>query len=192
MQQIDWLSCRSEQMPSEQRIIENWVKDYQEKRDRDIKILEIGSHFGQSTALLAQFGYVLAIDIWIDSVYGFSDYSRIGVNFPEFLENMKRLNLMDRVFPVCSTSKYLYQIQSIFEVVYIDACHYYDFVKEDIERSWSHVAYGGLLMFDDYAPGEPGEWEGVSRAVDEFLKENKEFEVQEHINAKLCLRRINA
>lgn len=194
MQQIDWLSCRSEQMSSEQRIIEKWVKEYQDSLGGiDLKILEIGSDEGQSTALLAQFGEVFAIDLWSEESLHGRDYDTIGSRFYKFQQNMNRLRIVDRVFPICNTSKALSFMGFMdFGVVYIDGGHSYEAVKQDIEESRKHLTHSGIMIFDDLAqPGDPDPWEGVARAIYELIDEG-EFRMVEHIRAKACLRRKNA
>jgi hypothetical protein len=57
---------------------------------------------------------------------------------------------------------------SYFDWVYIDGNHFYEFVKEDLERFLPKVKVGGYLAGDDYIEG----WwkDGVRRAVTEFLE----------------------
>ena len=56
--------------------------------------------------------------------------------------------------------------------VYIDGNHTYDYVKSDLELSWPKIKSGGFLTGDDYAL--EGWWDdGVTRAVDEFIANNK-------------------
>jgi hypothetical protein len=48
------------------------------------------------------------------------------------------------------------------DMVYIDAIHLYDYVKQDIELWLPKLREGGIISGDDY------NWDGVKRAVDEF------------------------
>lgn len=55
-----------------------------------------------------------------------------------------------------------------FDWVYLDASHYYDDVKRDIECYFPKLTRGGYLTGDDY--GRRSFWDhGVTRAVDEFV-----------------------
>lgn len=55
-----------------------------------------------------------------------------------------------------------------FDWIYIDANHFYEFVKQDLELYYPKVKPGGYIGGDDY--DIPGWWEGgVERAVDEFV-----------------------
>ena len=52
-----------------------------------------------------------------------------------------------------------------FDIVYIDASHEYECVKEDIISWLPKVKIGGILCGDDYCVG----WPQVVKAVDEIL-----------------------
>ena len=54
-----------------------------------------------------------------------------------------------------------------FDWVYIDGNHLYEYVKTDIQLSFSKTRVGGYITGDDYTAG--GWWKGgVKKAVDEF------------------------
>ncbi|WP_299526761.1 class I SAM-dependent methyltransferase [Winogradskyella sp.] len=58
--------------------------------------------------------------------------------------------------------------------VYIDGNHTYDYVKKDLNISWNKVKIGGFITGDDY--NVVGWWDnGVTIAVDEFIKLNEDF-----------------
>ncbi len=58
-----------------------------------------------------------------------------------------------------------------FDWAYLDASHYYDDVKLDLETWFPKVKVGGFITGDDY--GRQGFWDhGVTRAVDEFIRKN--------------------
>jgi hypothetical protein len=60
---------------------------------------------------------------------------------------------------------------SHFDWAYIDASHYYDDVKKDLECWFPKLKRGGYFSGDDY--GRRGFWDhGVTRAVDEFVSKN--------------------
>jgi len=55
-----------------------------------------------------------------------------------------------------------------FDWIYIDGNHLYEFIKKDLELSYSKVRNNGFIIGDDYTDG--GWWQGgVKKAVDEFL-----------------------
>lgn len=195
---IDWRSISSMTPESEQMKLEEWVRDHWEKIDRPIFwSLEIGTYHGQSAAVLAQFGEVWAVDLWGNVDVGLRNYDQVGKHhFAAFNENMIRLELIERVFPICSTSKALCVFEACtMDIIHIDAGHQYEDVKQDIEESIRLLDNRGLMIFDDYKrPGFGPEWgtndpwEGVARAVDELLATGK-FVIYEHFEGKVALRR---
>jgi Methyltransferase domain len=56
----------------------------------------------------------------------------------------------------------------LFDWIYIDGNHSYEFVKQDLELYWPKLKPGGYIVCDDYH--HAGFWDdGVTRAVDEFI-----------------------
>ena len=205
MREIDWKSCESMAEIPEQERLEYWAQQHCESLGRELRILEIGAFKGQSTSIFAQFGDVLTIDLHGNVDQGLRNYDQIGKHHYEaFIDNMVRLQLIERVHLITSTSKALDVFPAMnFDVIYVDAGHAFEDVKLDIERSKRHLRQGGLFIFDDYArpgfgyppfdpehphhgPRDP--WSGVKRAVDELISEG-DHETVEHYLGKICLRR---
>ena len=63
---------------------------------------------------------------------------------------------------------------NMFDFVYIDGNHSYDYVKNDISGYYKKIKQGGVLCGDDYR------MEDVEKAVTEFVKDNniKNFRVK--------------
>lgn len=63
--------------------------------------------------------------------------------------------------------------QGQFDMIFIDAMHVYESVKQDIELWWPRVKSGGIIAFHDYGHtlnhdgSVKGGFPGVTRAVDE-------------------------
>jgi predicted O-methyltransferase YrrM len=197
MIEVDWRSCDSMSLLPEEEAMEEWVKKHCEMLGRDLLILEIGSFHGKSASLLAQFGQVMTIDLFSNVDDGLGSYQEIGQqHYIPFIQNIVRLGLIERVNAVTTTSKFLDCLPNInFDIVYIDACHRYEEVRDDINRSIRHLGEDGLMMFDDYKRPKLGPewgtidpWEGVARAVDELLA-TEGFEIKEKFEGKVCLRR---
>ncbi len=71
--------------------------------------------------------------------------------------------------------------------VYVDASHYYDDVKRDLEDWLPKLKVGGWLCGDDY--GRRSFWDnGVTRAVDELIASGRVERVRIH-NHQYALRR---
>lgn len=66
---------------------------------------------------------------------------------------------------------------SYFDWIYIDGNHSYEYVKQDLELYYPKVKAGGYMAGDDY--GIVGFWDnGVQRAVDEFVSQRPELDLQ--------------
>lgn len=65
-----------------------------------------------------------------------------------------------------------------FSWIYIDASHFYDHVKKDLEAAKKRVKVGGYIICNDYTNWSPfeGDAYGVLQAVNEFLAA-EDFEV---------------
>jgi hypothetical protein len=74
-----------------------------------------------------------------------------------------------------------------FDWIYVDASHFYDDVKVDLEAFWPKLKRGGYIAGDDY--DRRGIWEhGVTRAVDEFIASGVPEKVRLH-NHQFLLRK---
>jgi hypothetical protein len=63
-----------------------------------------------------------------------------------------------------------YDSDFIFGFVFVDADHFYDSVKADLEAWWPKVRVGGVMAGHDYnGQGDRRKGWGVKRAVDEFF-----------------------
>ncbi len=58
-------------------------------------------------------------------------------------------------------------LDGVFDFVYLDACHKYDFVKEDIKNWFPKIKVGGVIGGHDYE--DKGKF-GVKKAVHEFVR----------------------
>jgi predicted O-methyltransferase YrrM len=48
-----------------------------------------------------------------------------------------------------------------FDLIFIDGCHYFDYVKKDTENALQYLRPGGIVVWHDY-----GEFKDVSKVVD--------------------------
>ena len=56
-----------------------------------------------------------------------------------------------------------------FDLILVDACHKYEFVKSDTLNAVQRLAPGGLLVWHDYYP-DVSAWSDVFKVVNEFSK----------------------
>ena len=81
-----------------------------------------------------------------------------------------------------------------YDVIYIDANHWYEFVYKELELSSRLVDVGGHIVFNDYLNWFIGSMEpcGVVKAVNDFLDKNENWKVEYFaINDRdICIRRV--
>jgi Methyltransferase domain len=143
------------------------------------KIVEAGCYYGRSTRALCDnaAGIVYAVDPWSGN-YGVNA-SRDGTPFaysfkqPMVIFNQFIINLYDHVI----SNKCIIQPMEFskfnpvepVDMVFIDAIHDYDNVKQDIKHALGMLGEGGLLCGHDYSES----WPGVIKAVDEVFGDGK-------------------
>jgi hypothetical protein len=155
------------------------------------KYLEVGVYKGETLAIVAQqrHSYTMyAVDPWknissqaykdTNDYIAFQSDDQQQQNYEEFkrrtwfLDSQKRLNLT-RESSVVACNKFE---DNSFDMVFIDADHSYQGVKQDIELWFNKVKKNGYLGGHDY--NLPGYSFGVKQAVDEFvLKHNLKLEL---------------
>lgn len=150
-----------------------------ELKNGDIMV-EIGSYKGQSTVYMAteicnshKNIKFYAIDTWEGS-----DENRDQLS-PHFTHNLDTLyeTYLNNTLPVQQyitniradsvESANIFQSKSV-DIVFIDACHEYSCVYNDILAWLPKIKCGGILAGHDYNHN----WPGVNRAVDEILGVN--------------------
>lgn len=139
-------------------------------------IVEIGSYVGDSTRIFAtNFEQVVAVDPWdtsgsvkIDGDDIYDSFSpAIEKQFDELVEefpNIKKLKMTG------DSAVKLFEDESV-DMVYIDALHTYEDVKNDIEKWFPKVKIGGVVAGHDYQK----RFSGVIEAVEEFFGKKPEF-----------------
>lgn len=162
---------------------------WKEKRFETNLAIEIGSYLGSTTLLLSQFfPCVFAVDIWGDTDNEIDSLGSFGQSetFLRFLENIRNSEVTHRVHPMIATSNAFRNIPSLnADIIFVDASHHYEAVKNDINNMKNHLSKDGLLIFHDYHHS----WPGVVRAVDEFLCKDNSFYMNDEICGVLVVKR---
>lgn len=60
-----------------------------------------------------------------------------------------------------------------FDLIFIDGCHYFDYVKTDTESALKNLTPGGIIVWHDY-----GQIKDVSRVVDETSRRIKTYAIR--------------
>lgn len=157
----------------------HFFREIRELTPKDAIIVEIGSYVGAiANQFIGDNRKVFSIDPWqSEGVYDtndeFGQYALIddanknrgGINniYKTWMSNAGK-DLFVNIFPIKGFS---YDIAEFFhlpiDLLYIDGCHKYESVINDI-KIWSpKVKSGGIIMGDDYG----GHFTGVAKAVHE-------------------------
>ena len=133
-----------------------------EKKFNNINFLELGSFSGESTEIFADSGMcstLTAVDSWTPG-YDNTDISA-SQNMKDvesiFDLRMKRFNFIQKYKE--KSSKFLMNCNKIFDLVYIDANHQFEYVLSDLFLSKKCVKY---ISGHDY------DWSGVRDALRVF------------------------
>lgn len=144
--------------------------EYMNKSDRfnPETMIEIGSYVGESTAIFANyFKKVISIDPFIND-YDVNDlvceHADFDIVYQQFLSNMSKFNNIQHIRKLSSEAVSSFALESV-DFVYIDGCHTYDQVKEDIINYLPVVKKGGFIGGHDYT----GNWPQVVKAVNDVL-----------------------
>ena len=159
------------------------LEPFMKNKKKTVKILEIGSHEGQSTCWFLKHiinsnsnNKIVCCDPQYVSHWGGVAYKDIfEYNLSNHLKNSDSLELYKGL-----SYKY-YETQSEnhrqFDIIYIDGCHDYPEVSIDIKNCHNLLKKNGVIIVDDYdktyadtKTKDPSKWcDGVKKAIDEFL-----------------------
>lgn len=164
----------------------NWENLYDEivaELDNGSRIVEVGSWMGQSVIYLAQQVAISkkdikinAVDIW-DMSYDYEPFHSMfekakSLNtdlYGLFTLNLETFNVSNLVNPLMMnsvTASEEFEKETV-DVVFIDANHSYEAVRDDLRAWWPKIKKGGIMTGHDYFNPPP---DGVKQAVDEFFQ----------------------
>ena len=137
----------------------HWARNLEGLRDRQVKVLEIGSWEGRSAIFFLEFLPKCRISC-IDTFAGGPDYAQFDQAVVASIEARFDSNLAaygDRVRKLKSRSvpalDQLAQENEAFDLVYIDGSHARDDVLVDSVLAWRLLAPDGTCIWDDYSLG---------------------------------------
>jgi predicted O-methyltransferase YrrM len=150
------------------------------------RVLEIGT-FDGFTALnlaanLADGGEVCTLDLPQDGQSRLGPVSNVcdsGIVGSKF-RGEKELNQIRQLWADSTTADWK-EFGSPFDLILIDGCHDYPYVKSDSANAIKHLRPGGVIIWHDY-----GQFADVSRAVDELARE---FQIVAIIGTRLACHR---
>ncbi|CAL8968264.1 hypothetical protein RHODGE_RHODGE_03721 [Rhodoplanes serenus] len=180
--------------------IEVWQRHLASWRDRDCRILEIGSWEGRSAliflALLPR-GRITCVESFTGSIEHQGDPNLVGLeerfdaNLTDEADRVEKMR--GRSVPLLDR---LVQEGRRFDVIYVDGSHRRDDVLVDAVLSWQLLADGGVMIFDDYlwdaddglSAGNPGA-DVPKHAIDAFLALNAGAYTLLHRGYQVLIRR---
>lgn len=149
-------------------------------------IVEIGSYKGRSTCFLGS-GKKSTVKIFAIDSWDSQDMSNNeGDTKNTFLENTKGIQNLTPIRGNSNDVKVISEIPQLVDLIFIDANHNYDFVKQDISIYLPKLKPGKLIAFHDY--GNPC---GVKQAVEESLLRN-ELEIIQRIDSMLICKKVSS
>jgi hypothetical protein len=133
------------------------------------RFVEVGAYKGRSACFMAERLAECGLhDVSFDVVDTFAGDDQVGHGdlWPTFAANLESAGVLSRLTvhrrPSAEAAT-AFADQSL-DFVFIDACHSYEAVSEDIRAWWPKMKPGGLMAGHDYT-----NWPGVPQAVDEFV-----------------------
>ena len=148
-----------------------------------IKIAEIGVYNGKLTAMWN----VELINRQISYEYYAIDHFKgsdglTDVSYDVAISNLYPIKEHLKVINNNSIEESKNYLDNFFDIVYIDASHDYESVKNDLNHWYPKVKSGGIICGDDYSKY----WKEVIVAVDEFFSQpiNKIANMQWYVHKK--------
>lgn len=116
--------------------------------------IEVGAWLGCSTRFIASKmqdkAKVYAVDTWLGSIEHQQD-PRLPFLYQQFLSNVIHTGLTDKIIPIRMRSLEASQALNVqADLIYIDAAHDTESVKQDILVWYPHLTQDGILCGDDW------------------------------------------
>tara|TARA_E500000178_G_C16686791_1_gene601870 strand:- start:79 stop:555 length:477 start_codon:yes stop_codon:yes gene_type:complete len=116
-----------------------------------LNILEIGSFEGMSTVFFLEFfkkSNITCVDI-------FDNYRELPTEnfnkiYKNFLNNTKDHSDRIQVFKDTSDNFFSFKSNKLFDIIYVDGNHHYDYVLRDAINSFERLQDNGIIIFDDF------------------------------------------
>lgn len=152
--------------------------------------LEIGSWYGRSSIVIGLRvkelgGRLYCVDTWNTKSWDaiarqlpkgrtkFIWEEKDGEPLKKFTSNIRAARLEGTIMPLVGASESFKETWiTPLRFIFVDGCHYYDFVREDAKWRDFLVA-GGILAFHDYTNDK---WESVRAAIDDEMDLDDRFE----------------
>ena len=170
-------------------------------------LLEIGSWYGRSSIVIGLKAKKSGDKLYCIDTWNTKSWDTIAQGLPKdrrkylwedmdknplktFISNIKAAGLENVVESLVGSSELFKEIWiNPLKFIFIDGCHYYDFVREDAK--WKEfLVVGGIIAFHDYTSGA---WKDVKVAVDDEMDIDNRFEgigEAQSIKAFMCRSKL--
>ena len=161
------------------------------KLPKNFKYLEIGSYEGNSALYVSNNfpeSHVTCVDFW-EAVgeYEGNDFGVIEKNFDSNIRGLSNVNKIKD-----TSDNFFTQNQTMFDFIYVDGNHKFDYVLRDCINAWKFLSKNGFLVCDDYIWDYYKELlENPCYAINEFIKKNnKEVKILLVTNSQIFIQKI--
>jgi hypothetical protein len=174
----------------------------------EVTIIEVGSWKGASAIEICNFFLnknIIPTIFCVDTFTGSTFHREHDEFFPmlnckngfptlyqQFLSNIINSGLQEYVIPIPHSShdaaRYLQKLNISCDFCFVDACHEFDEVSDDIKSYWPLIKNGGTLFGDDYDINKL-HWPGVFGAVDKFVNDNNLMSSSALYNTEWVIRK---
>ena len=180
----DWFSSK----------IPPWIKFVKFPKNREIKILEIGSFEGRSAVFILTNwpnSRVDCVDPWLDYTEVPFKSGMGGLSEKNFDFNTMKFKNQIIKYKMTSVDFFLTNTQSLYDIVYIDGLHLASSVFLDACNSHFMLKTGGYMIFDDYFWDFYSSYKGKTiYGVNQFISVYGRFYRIEFVDAQLILKKI--
>ena len=163
------------------------------KKDTPNNILEIGCFEGLSSVFFSD-NFIEHPDSSLTCVDPFlnidtNDHSPFLQNNEEknFDYNMSVCKNLDKIKICKNTSDDFFENNNkTYNFIYIDGCHEPDFIRRDMENSFSVLEKNGIMWMDDYGGGDGIQ---IKNTMDSFLEKYKDQYDLIHTGYQLAIKK---
>lgn len=136
-------------------------------------ILEVGAFLGDATEVFCLYSeYIEVVDPWDSGRGDITDHVDMEKVSKIFCKRMDVFKKVFKGFHMMNFEEFWkkYKNTCKYDMIYIDALHTYEAVKNDIKMAMDMLAPKGILAGHDYteAPYQGKQFPGVVQAVDEI------------------------
>jgi len=159
------------------------------------KILEIGCFEGLSSVFFADTflndskSTLTCVDPFLTIATNDHNYLLLNSEELNFDFNISKCKNADKISVYKITSDDFFENKNgdnMYNIIYIDGCHYTDFIQRDMENSFRCLEKNGIMWMDDYLGGDKI---AIKATMDQFLYAHEgEYDII-HMGYQLAIKK---